>query len=361
LLVGVANPSTGKTTVARLYSQFLCSVGVLPGQRCVETTGSKLAHAGVSECKKLLDELLNDGGGVLFIDEAYQMTSGNSPGGSAVLDYLLPEVENLVGKVVFVLAGYNKEMESVFAHNPGLPSRFPIEMKFVDYTDGELLSIFERNLLKKYSGKMACEEGMRGLYCRIVTRRVGRGRGKAGFGNARAIENTLAQVSRRQSARLFKEIRARLNPDHFLMTKEDLIGPEPSSALEKSEPWQELQAKIGLRSVKRAIKILVDSIQQNYLRELEEKPLIEYSLNKVFLGNPGTGKTTVAKLYGAILVDLGLLSKGEGELFLSLFTLIGLYQLAMEQLSGSQLTQCSRPEESVRFCGLCPRRIGKAN
>lgn len=85
---------------------------------------------------------------MLFIDEAYQLTSGNSAGGAAVLDYLLPEVENLVGKVVFVLAGYSKEMESVFAHNPGLPSRFPIEMKFADYTDEQLLCILSRNSLR---------------------------------------------------------------------------------------------------------------------------------------------------------------------------------------------------------------------
>jgi hypothetical protein len=138
--------------------------------------------------------LLNDGGGVLFIDEAYQLTSGNSPGGGAALDYLLPEVENLLGKVVFVLAGYNKEMESVFAHNPGLPSRFPIEMKFADYTDKELLYIFELNLFKKYSGQMKCEDGTTGLYCRIVSQRVGRGRGRAGFGNARAVQNALTQA-----------------------------------------------------------------------------------------------------------------------------------------------------------------------
>lgn len=107
----------GKTTVARLYAQFLTSLGVIPGSCFKEETGAGLANAGVSGCKNIIDEILNDGGGVLFIDEAYQLTSGNSFGGGAVLDYLLPEIENLNGKVVFVLAGYNKQMESFYAHN----------------------------------------------------------------------------------------------------------------------------------------------------------------------------------------------------------------------------------------------------
>lgn len=309
----LGNPGTGKTTVARLYARFLTSIGIIPGSCFREETGAGLAGARVNGCKQIIDDMLNDGGGVLFIDEAYQLTSGNSPGGGAVLDYLLPEVENLNGKIVFVLAGYSKQMESFFAHNPGLPSRFPVDMKFEDYTDNELLHILELKINKKYNGRMACEDGLRGLYCRIAARRVGRSRGREGFGNARTIENTLATISRRQAMRLTRERRSGMKPDDLLFTKEDLIGPEPTEALDKSKAWQELRKLIGLNSVKEAVKALVDSVVQNYQRELDEQPPIEFSLNKVFTGNPGTGKTTVAKLYGRILVDLGMLSKGEGK------------------------------------------------
>ncbi|EGO56093.1 hypothetical protein NEUTE1DRAFT_146869 [Neurospora tetrasperma FGSC 2508] len=308
----LGNPGTGKTTVARLYAEFLTDVGVIPGKHFAETTGAGLAHGGVSGCKKLIDNILNDGGGVLFIDEAYQLTSGNNPGGGSVLDYLLAEVENLRGKVVFVLAGYSKQMESFFAHNPGLPSRFPIDMSFADYTDDELLRIFELKVNKKYKNAMDCEDGLRGLYCRIIARRIGRGRGKEGFGNARTVENNLDIISRRQANRIRRERKAgKADIDDLFFTKEDLIGPEPAEALNKCQAWKKLQQLIGLASVKEAVKALVDSIQQNYKRELAEQPPIQYSLNKVFLGNPGTGKTTVAKLYGEILVTLGLLSKGE--------------------------------------------------
>ncbi|KAL0932639.1 AAA family ATPase [Colletotrichum truncatum] len=304
----LGNPGTGKTTVARIYSEFLTSVGVIAGSSFKETSGSKLASDGVKGCRALLDDVLNDGGGVIFIDEAYQLSSGNSPGGLAVLDFLLAEVENLAGKIVFVLAGYNKQMESFFAHNPGFPSRFPIEMKFADYDDDELLRILQRLIEIKYNRQMRWQDD---LYLRIATRRLGRGRGKEGFGNARAVENLLAIISKRQANRIRKERQSSKNSDDFLFTKEDLIGPEPSSALKQCKAWCKLQTLIGLSSVKESVKALVDSIQTNYRRELAEEPVIDYSLNKVFLGSPGTGKTTVAKLYGQILVDLGLLSNGE--------------------------------------------------
>lgn len=291
---------------------------------------------GVSGCQQLLDDVLNDGGGVVFVDEAYQLSSGNSPGGRAVLDFLLAEVENLTGRVVFILAGYNKQMESFFAHNPGFPSRFPIEMKFDDYDDGELLRILQVQMKKKYKGRMKWEAD---LYLRVATRRLGRGRGKEGFGNARAVENMLAKISSRQANRLQKDRRSGVKPDDFLFTKEDLIGPEPSSALGKCKAWTKLQALTGLPSVKDSVRALVDSIQTNYLRELAEEPIIEYSLNKVFLGSPGTGKTTVAKLYAQILVSLGLLSNGEGECSL--------------QDSCSMLIHISGRQEPGRLRGRC--------
>lgn len=309
----LGNPGTGKTTVARIHAKFLTSMGVIPGAQFVETSGSKLASDGVKAAQQMLDVLLDNGGGVVFIDEAYQLSSGNSAGGKAVLDFLLAEVENLTGKVVFLLAGYDKEMESFFAHNPGIPSRFPSSIRFADYSDDELRLILQRRVEKKFNGWMKMEDGPAGLYARIVARRLGHGRGKPGFGNARAVENTVSRISDRQAKRVRRETRAGRAPDELLLTMEDMIGPEPGEALQRSNAWAELQGMIGLGAVKQEVKVMMDTLRTNYQRELTEEPLVQFSLNKVFLGNPGTGKTTVAKLYGRILVELGMLSNGEGE------------------------------------------------
>ncbi|RXW21350.1 hypothetical protein EST38_g4498 [Candolleomyces aberdarensis] len=307
----LGNPGTGKTTVARHYSTFLSSVGVVPGKEFVETTGSRLGYEGVQGAEKMLKDVLKAGGGTIFIDEAYQLTNGNNASGPQVLDFLLAEMENNVGKIVFIVAGYSKEMETFFEHNPGLQSRVPYKIKFDDYTDEELMDMFENLIHSTYKYQMQVEDGYRGLYCRVAIRRLGRRRSAPGFGNARDLQIFFAKVRERQATRLNKERRGGKQPNDFLLTKEDLIGPDPSIAIKKSKAWRKLQSMIGLKSVKETVSNIVDSIQENYQRELDEVKPLAFSLNRVFLGPPGTGKTTVAGLYGQILADLSLLSKGE--------------------------------------------------
>ncbi|KAH7908721.1 P-loop containing nucleoside triphosphate hydrolase protein [Hygrophoropsis aurantiaca] len=307
----LGNPGTGKTTVARLYGQFLASIQVLPGKAFIETTGSNLANDGVTGAKKLIDDAIKAGGGAIFIDEAYQLVGEHQFQGGQVLDFLLAEMENRVGTLVFILAGYNKQMEKFFEHNPGIPSRVPYRMQFSDYEDVELLGMLEDLLQKRYKGAMNVEDGIRGLYGRIAVRRLGYGRGKEGFGNARALQNMFAKICERQAERVKRERKEGRLPDDFFLAKEDLIGPDPSTVIPDSKPWAKLQELTGLETVKESIRNLFALIEVNYQRELREQKPIEMTLNRVFLGSPGTGKTTVAKLYGQVLSDLGLLSNGE--------------------------------------------------
>ncbi|OTB03033.1 hypothetical protein M426DRAFT_61032, partial [Hypoxylon sp. CI-4A] len=306
------NPGTGKTTVARLYARFLQSLDLLDSDDVKETSGIKVAAKGALGIKKKLKRILYNGGGILFVDEAYQLTAPYLDGtGRAALDVILTTMENNISRLAVIFVGYKDEMESFFEHNPGLSSRIPYTMNFADFTDSELWKILRDKITKEYNGNMQVECGMDGLYMRIAIRRLAQNRGNRSFGNARAVETLLAGISRRQARRLAEEKKYGKKPNYLLLTKEDLIGPDPAAAAQKSKAWTSLESLIGLKQVKESVQSMIRMIQLNYRRELGERAPLQFSLNQLFVGNPGTGKTTVARLYSQILADLGYLSRGE--------------------------------------------------
>lgn len=412
----------GKTTVAKLYAKLLTEIGVLPGKCKVQIrTGSELSHEGVSEMEDILADMQKDGGGVFFIDEAYQL---NNSEGRRVLDYLLANAEKLsgkYGKIVWILAGYAKDMDDLFKLNPGLASRFPHQMMFEDYTDAELLyilkGIMERGgrdiisgpapALKKpaatalantgpnqvglpqfglpaqhtdqwgniwkwdartykyvddygnefpiamygyaqsalnymstiqypimnvasrelwyydnakklwttkmtnitskfYPGKQPVAEAEYSTkpfvatdekWLRVAIRRLGRQRGVSGFGNARAVRNLFDLALKRQSSRIsalphiYQEA-----ANKFLFTQEDLLGPKATmESLQRSEAWKNLRDMVDLESVKRTVEELLNVAIANANLEEKEQPLIDLNLNRLFLGNPGTGKSQLLR------------------------------------------------------------------
>lgn len=251
-------------------------------------------------------------GGVLFVDEAYQLTAQHVPNsGRQILDIILTEIENNIGNLVVIFAGYKEELESFFGHNPGLKSRIPHTLQFADFSDEELLEALIYRIQRKYNGKMNAEGGMYGKYMRVAIRRLARGRGKKGFGNARAIENVLLKVWERQAKRLSQQNNLS-EREIFTFTKEDILGPNPADVRLTSVAWAKLQQLTGLEEVKKSINNMFEALEMNYRREMAEQAPLSFSLNRIFVGSPGTGKTSVAKLYGQILVDLGFLSNGEG-------------------------------------------------
>ncbi|KAG8459015.1 hypothetical protein KFE25_006560 [Diacronema lutheri] len=310
-VIFVGNPGTGKTTVARIYAQLLLETGVLPRAAVEETSGVRLATGGVSALNEHLGKLRD--GGLLFVDEAYLLNPTTSATGAQVLDTLLTEMEERRGKLVVAFAGYAQRIATLLEHNEGLPSRFPDTLVFADFEDDELLSVLD-GLVDGSPFWLTDAK-----HARIAARRLGLQRGTTGFGNARAVRNLWERTLARQAERIVAE-RARSggivcagqssSPADFEIRREDLLGPRCADWSELS-PLRELNAMIGLAAVKASVRNLLSLLQTIAEREEAEEPVQSVTLNRVFLGNPGTGKTTVAKLYGAILKHLGLLSKGD--------------------------------------------------
>ena len=296
----LGNPGTGKTTAAKILAEFLAEIGIRSTSTFVESTGEALVRMGINKVQREISKAKN---GVFFIDEAYTLNPSSNADGKAIAELLLDVAESQRHEITIILAGYKDDIEDkLFNFNSGFASKFPYVFTFDDYSDEELGSIFRQMCVEKH-WKYANEDVIR-----AAARRVGRGRGRKTFSNARAVR-ALFENAYRQALR-----RGRNRAQTFILA--DVLGPKPSmdTGSDLKAALDELNRTIGLTSVKNEIFRLVNMASSNYDRELRgEKPL-PVTLNRVFFGNPGTGKTTVAKLYGRILKGLGLLSDGQCEL-----------------------------------------------
>jgi len=296
----LGNPGTGKTTVAKLLGKALKELGVRTSDVFITTTGEKLARIGADRVAQEIDKAT---GGVLFVDEAYALHPAKNADAAAVAMQLLDVAEERRTDLTIILAGYKEDMETkLFDFNDGFGRRFNYIVAFEDYGEQELAAIFEQ-LCSKHEWPPS-NAGV----VQVAARRVARGRGRKGFGNAGAVRILFENAYKRA---LDRDRTAKA------LTVVDVLGPPPTreSVPDLGRAIDELEEMIGLESVKQKVRSLIEAAAVNYERELRgETPYDVPPLNRVFLGNPGTGKTTVGKLYGRILKGIGFLTDGAWEL-----------------------------------------------
>lgn len=339
-MIFTGNPGTGKTTVARLIGEIFLRMGVLRRGHLVEVRGSELIaeHVGGTavNTNTIIDRAMD---GVLFIDEAYTLVERERGGfGQEALDTLLTRLEESRDRLVVIAAGYPEPMRRFRMANPGLRRRFPEEnvLDFPDFSPEELWHILQnmlasRNIPWNEPMGSALQTLIQGLY-RIRDE---------GFGNAGEMRNLAESLDRRRASRIFSLLTTpalvrpssagtQLPPGSDRLTQlptraaeiplelEDL--PEtyraylPSSIPELPDLLGELDNLVGIVPIKTEIRSLVQRLQIEQIRlGVGSLGIISPQIlqNMLLVGNPGTGKTTVARLLGRCYRSLGLLTKGQ--------------------------------------------------
>ncbi|ALC81142.1 MULTISPECIES: stage V sporulation protein K [Bacillus] len=145
------NPGTGKTTVARLVGKLFFEMNVLTKGHLIEAERADLVGEYIGHTAQKTRDLIKKAmGGILFIDEAYSLARGGEKDfGKEAIDTLVKHMEDKQHEFILILAGYSREMEQFLLLNPGLQSRFPINIDFPDYTVQQLMEISKRMMSER--------------------------------------------------------------------------------------------------------------------------------------------------------------------------------------------------------------------
>lgn len=328
-MIFLGPPGTGKTTIARIITKILYDNHYIEENRLIEIDGGYLKSGMVGHTAERVSAIMKYAlGGVLFIDEAYVLNEGTGEAGREATGVLLKYMEDHRSDFVVILAGYEDNMNRMLATNEGFSSRIKHKIYFDNFTTSEMLTIFRMFLKQGHDGSYKIEKSALNL----LERHFEKERMSPAFGNARVIRNTWEKLQdihadrfmrglldesykliiTKEDVALFVEQRkeelqedsrnfiARQGLDSTVCSLEELKGRTKSGS---EHPDEDLANLTGLSVVKDEIKKMKAQFEF-YNGEIESE-----GHHMVFLGPPGTGKTTVASIMTGYLYQLGIISQ----------------------------------------------------
>lgn len=317
--VFTGNPGTGKTTVANLLGKIYKSLGLLSKGHVYEVDRADLVGEYIGHTAPRVKAAIEKArGGILFIDEAYALARSGEDSrdyGKEVIEILIKEMSDGPGDIAMIVAGYPKEMKTFIDSNPGLKSRFNMYYNFPDYIPQELIKIAEYATAKK---NVHIEPAaMNYLYEALVEGYRNR---DSSFGNARYVNSIIEEAKMNMGLRLIQSGKLENSSEQDLSTitledlqkifktKKGIAADIPVDEELLKIAMYKLQSMIGIENIKNEISEIVKLVR--YFKEIGKDVNESLSLHSVFMGNPGTGKTTVARILADIYKALGLLEKG---------------------------------------------------
>ncbi|MBC9730529.1 right-handed parallel beta-helix repeat-containing protein [Streptomyces sp. TRM68367] len=311
-LVFAGPPGTGKTTVARLYGAVLAELGILAKGHIMEVARADLVAQYIGATAIKTTEVFTKAiGGVLFIDEAYTLTSqskGSGPDfGQEAVESLMKLMEDHRDQVVVIVAGYSEQMDQFLSSNPGMASRFSRTVEFPNYTVDELVTIV-RGLCSKHYYELT-DSALDALTSYFERTPKG-----PTFGNGRVARQLFESMINRQASRLAAHppgsdsALSRLEAEDV----EPMAGPEPAASGPEGGRQPEARSIRRLRNL-----VGLDAVQESLLGRIagladlhRQRQPIAGLMNLVFAGKEGSGRRAVARLYARCLAETGLLATG---------------------------------------------------
>lgn len=315
----IGNPGTGKTTIAQLLGKIYKALGLLSKGHVHEVDRTDLVGEFIGQTAPKTKEAIEKAqGGVLFIDEAYALARKGDDAkdfGKEVIEILVKEMTDPRRQFAVIVAGYPEEMNHFLEFNPGLKSRFNQTYSFADYSPQQLIEIAD--LIARQKRIQLRPDARDLLYLKLVEAYRNRDRT---FGNARYIKTLIEAAKMNLGLRLMKDFDPSRVSSLQLSTvvKEDIdrifhVGVMNRAQIPVDESLLRITLRehaqlIGLAQVKKEVEELVKLVR--FYGEIGKNFKDDFNLHSLFLGNPGTGKTTVARQFSNLLKALGILERG---------------------------------------------------